>query len=92
MGTQAEENGIGTGSFKIQENELSHNDKMRNDGDKSNHKQHLEEKSHDIEHHEGMKHKGMRHEGHEPSAEKITSIIILTCLRTLEADLSLLLY
>ena len=47
MGTQAKEKGIGTGSFKIQVNELIHNDKMRSYGTKSNHMQHLEEKSHD---------------------------------------------
>src|SRR5665647_1482782 len=62
MGTQAKEKGIGTGSFKIQVNELIHNDKMRSYGTKSNHMQHLEEKSHDHEHHEGMKHEEMKHE------------------------------
>jgi len=75
MGTQAVEKGIGTGSFKIQVNELIHNDKMRSYGTKSNHKQHFEEKSHDHEHHEGMehegtKHEGMIHDGHEPSGGK----------------------
>ena len=65
MGTQAEETGRNAGSFKIQVNELIHNDKMRSYGNKSNHKQHQEEKSHDHEHHEGMK-----HEGHKPSGGK----------------------
>src|SRR5664280_896351 len=65
MGTQAKEKGIGTGSFKIQVNELIHNDKMRSYGTKSNHMQHLEEKSHDHKNHEEMK-----HEGHEPSGGK----------------------
>ncbi len=65
MGTQDEEKENGINGFKIKVNEPTHNDKMRSYGNKSNHMQHMEEKSHDHEHHEGMK-----HEGHEPSGGK----------------------
>jgi Cu2+-exporting ATPase len=70
MGTQAEEKENGTSSFQIKANEPTHNDKMGSYGNKSNHMQHFEDKSHDHEHHEEMKHEGMKHEGHEPTGGK----------------------